>query len=472
METPTSVFEGMVKKYAHVGNVLNSDDTRKLSRLCELIKQKLQDKARQFVKDSNGAPILCHYSSDGTPLSTKRFVAATLASSGRRVRRVGAETVEYLVQYAALRRVENDGSVQSTMVLRDPLPLTEGKTALALYSAGRSFIPSLRRMGHVGVAIQHYVFDRAGYSALARVFKQHHALEGKQIRSSEAGGAPVELLDALSWVVSSACASHDAHNALKWSLHSCFKEPNMLKDMYVGIASLRNSYGMLVQYMGEWLCDSLVFVNDDELPPERTLQVMWTALGVEYDIVEELVSLGLIFHNGKLQIKASSVDTVADVVGAVSGVLLALWRFKTFSTSRWMTLGTSCRTLVAGYLSGLEVYVSFIRAKPDTSDFHIHGFQPLHLAEMKSFAIKIALIAYISDSFLNDLFEDNRLAKNVDAYEQRMAEEMEWISELDIAVWRLFAKVCGEGYRSLRSDVLSGGARVIRLHMASGIVSG
>ena len=123
-------------------------------------------------------------------------------------------------------------------------------------------------------------------------------------------------------------------------------------------------------------------------------------------------------------------------------------------------------------MSGLEVYVSFIRAKPDTSDFHIHGFQPLHLAEMKSFAIKIALIAYISDSFLNDLFEDNRLAKNVDAYEQRMAEEMEWISEFDIAVWRLFAKVCGEGYRSLRSDVLSGGARVIRLHMASGIVSG
>ena len=59
-------------------------------------------------------------------------------------------------------------------MLRDPLPLTEGKSANALFAAALDFHKTARQLGHVGISISHYSFDRLAFKALSKRFKQYH----------------------------------------------------------------------------------------------------------------------------------------------------------------------------------------------------------------------------------------------------------------------------------------------------------
>ena len=77
-------------------------------------------------------------------------------------------------------------------VLRDPIPLTRGKTALHEFSAACEFFPMLRALGHIGVVINHDRFGRAVYTALARVLTQRHLLY-YDLKSG--GSASARLLD-------------------------------------------------------------------------------------------------------------------------------------------------------------------------------------------------------------------------------------------------------------------------------------
>ena len=55
-------------------------------------------------------------------------------------------------------------------LLQDILPLTHGKDAIAIFSAGFHFIQSPRSLGHRGIAINHMCFDRALLKPLSRLF--------------------------------------------------------------------------------------------------------------------------------------------------------------------------------------------------------------------------------------------------------------------------------------------------------------
>ena len=81
----------------------------------------------------------------------------------------------------------------------------------------------------------------------------------------------------LNLVVSCGCCNHDAHNSLKWALHFYFQDLTLLKDMWITIESVRNSYGLLHQHMGSWLLDTVTF-TEDTMSPE-TLKELWTLLG-------------------------------------------------------------------------------------------------------------------------------------------------------------------------------------------------
>ena len=48
------------------------------------------------------------------------------------------------------------------------------KTAQAILGAAFDKWTSMRQMGHTGCAIEHYVWDRAGLTALARMTRQWH----------------------------------------------------------------------------------------------------------------------------------------------------------------------------------------------------------------------------------------------------------------------------------------------------------
>eukprot|EP00974_Lingulodinium_polyedra_P016880 1638602-Lingulodinium_polyedra.AAC.1 len=63
-------------QYCKVHAVLEKKDTRIVEKLCEVLQEVLRGKAQALVSCSAGNPILCSFSSDGTPAKTvQRFTA-------------------------------------------------------------------------------------------------------------------------------------------------------------------------------------------------------------------------------------------------------------------------------------------------------------------------------------------------------------------------------------------------------------
>ena len=142
----------LFRRYAESSLSTSPLDAKHMPRLCELGKAYLQQKARELVANAAQAPVLSHYSADGTPLSTKRKVNASM-KKGFSVKRYGRETEEFLVQHGYIRTVDAFGHASTVALLREPLPMTNGKGALATFSAFCDFFQTPRQLGHRGICI-------------------------------------------------------------------------------------------------------------------------------------------------------------------------------------------------------------------------------------------------------------------------------------------------------------------------------
>ena len=116
--------------------VLDKKDVRKTEKYAEAFKVFSVMKARAFVKQADGAPILMFRTSDGTPLMTKERYRHSSVSGRRRVLRIGGCAEEYLAQRAFLLREGVDGPLVRC-VLADPLPLTQGHSYWHIHAAER-----------------------------------------------------------------------------------------------------------------------------------------------------------------------------------------------------------------------------------------------------------------------------------------------------------------------------------------------
>ena len=62
------------------------------------------------------------------------------------------------------------------MLVAGPVGLSAGKKAWSVFSATCDFSPTLRYLGHTGIAINLYLQDGALHACLARYNKARHAL--------------------------------------------------------------------------------------------------------------------------------------------------------------------------------------------------------------------------------------------------------------------------------------------------------
>ena len=133
---------------------------------------------------------------------------------------------------------------------------------------------------------------------------------------------------------------------------------------------------------------------------------LWTALGVEADTAELMAAeLELSFEESRLCVRqGAKVDCpnkficflfsffgVAkggrrygvgctcvpqvdgqDLVQTLATVLTECWRFRPFTESRWLTVGTSCRTMIVAVLLGLDDFWQYLKEDISASDTGIH----------------------------------------------------------------------------------------------------
>eukprot|EP00969_Alexandrium_andersonii_P136557 6041182-Alexandrium_andersonii.AAC.1 len=240
---------------------LDEAGRRDCMRLAEIGKAFLLSRAKAFVRSASGRAVLYTYASDGTPMLSKSYHVQKVTES-KKVRRVGGSLHELLVQRSFFKFRGLDGQEKVWCYFRDPVPLDKGKTAGCMYTAMVRFFPLLRALGHQGLALSHYAFDRAAFSALERMARQRHALQygaGSVARSPED-----EVLALTDWVLSTGCAAHDSQNALRWSLAELLSDPKAgLKDLFIVMQSLRNAFDLLVGHMQQFLLSAVDFDDRD-----------------------------------------------------------------------------------------------------------------------------------------------------------------------------------------------------------------
>ena len=429
-----------------------TSNIKALSQAVEICKHSLMQHAEAFVRSLGDLPVLVSYSSDGTPLQSRKSVQGKLPS--RKVRRTGRGSDEFLVQNCFFRALDATGQARTAVVLLDPLPRSHGKSALAMFSCYRRFAPNVRSWGHRGVQVVHFASDRAAFTALRDLIFQHNL--SSTLRFVDDNLQNQNVLDLHQWPIATPCALHDAHNSLKWSLLQYFNDNTLTTDVHIGIDALRNSTDLIHGHLGAWLLQVVTFVPHMALPSEDQLHALWLALGVAVDTLDFLSStLRLHWDGSNLCLDERCRDRGA-LLEELSGVILELWSFQRFSTSRWVTVGCACRSLMCAWLSGLDHFVKHVSALPGVSLYYLGGYQRLQ-NRARDFVIQCGMISYLPESILTCLLEDSRVARHIDSLKEEVHTELSWLSGMVPFVWERLATCAEEhGFGSLRTAVLHG----------------
>ena len=311
MLQPAALAIDTLQRLSKASGQLSKPDVRALERVCEIGKVVLQHAAQELVSSAANCPMLNSKSADGTPISVVLRHRRQLPS-GAIVERSGRECKDFLIKNQFLRAYL-PGGYTTRVVLQDPVTLTHGKSADAIFQACRKDWRSLRQMGHGGCAIEHYCYDRLGIESHERLWRQWHSLHAPEF-DALADGMPADMFRLTEFVLVTACAAHDAQNAFRWAVHGSIADKDLIRDTNVPIQSLRNSMDIIMRHVSEWVGLRLSCVADsaDEVVDRR--RQLWQMLDIDVETVEVLAeTLQLEFRDGRLFV-ASSCPGRADLV--------------------------------------------------------------------------------------------------------------------------------------------------------------
>ena len=391
---------------SRASGALSPNEANAIQKVAEVGKEVLGSAFQDLVIIVAGSPVLTSKSADGTPITVVKRVDATMPG-GKKIRRTGRECHEFLVKNQFGRALMPDGKTLTRVMLQDPLPLTHGKTSSAMFEACKKDWKSLRECGHIGCAVEHYCFDRCGFSSSERLWRQWHALRAKSFEDQGPQHSK-EVLALSEFLLFTPCAVHDAHNAFRWSLFWRFKDLDLMRDTYISIESLRNSMGLLSTHAAEWAASRLKFVPSASADECDVRRCVWDALSVDMDTADLLAhTLQLVFKDGCLCV-AETCSDMPDFIGTLTATLLSVWRFVRWSESRFLTVGSSSRNIVASLLVGIDDLVGFIKQNQCNSMFYLNGFSRL-TDSRRSFLVQCAVVSRVSDSCLVELLEDPAL---------------------------------------------------------------
>ena len=121
---------------------------------------------------------------------------------------------------------------------------------------------------------------------------------------------------------------------------------------------------------------------------------------------------------------------------------MTVWRFQKFTESRWLAVGTSARSAVASFLTGVDGLAKYIIKQPDASKFYLKGFGRLKSDKLE-FLVVAAVVAKVAEVFQVELMKDNRVAKNHDVLWDAIAKEVRRLVDLPAHTFSVLGSLCG-----------------------------
>ena len=274
-----------------------------------------------------------------------------------------------------------------------------------------------------------------------------------QTTPTEDPSAPVRLLH-----TECGCALHDAHNSLRWVYSTLFDSADdLLKQMYIGLQSYRASVSAALGSLAPWLVQVLHPVPASEVASEEHLRQLYSALGVSADLLADLCGeMHLLWNQefARLEILDTYLKQSASL-GRISDMLLCLWRFPQFCSSRWVTIGSSCRAYLQGLNTGYAHLFRKMRTEGAVSEYDGSGGDQLG-AQTNLFAVVMGLVAFLPETFMTLLLRDSRLISQAEALRSALEDEFAHVEDLPPFVWQTLAKFTPLAAPALRDRVIAG----------------
>ena len=295
-----------------------------------------------------------------------------------------------------------------------PVPLLKGKTARHIHIASGGFLPDLRQWHHRGFTLMHLCADGALLSSMSSLMLAQRNLD----LSAERDLVPENeraLADVQTLFCSTPCVAHGIQNSLKWAV-SPHSSEETLKGIHIAI-------------------ESLAFRDTSHDAEEA--RSLWSALGVEADVLADFVEVHPLWDGHSLWV-SQHLEGSEETLSKVTFLLLKVFRWQRFTQTRFLTLGSSTRALLASLLVGLDSLVSITRSDPATTDFHLHGYSGLTTA-CRRLAVVCAFAAFPAEAGLELLLADDRLALQVPRFRETMEEEWEWLLGIPGSTWTCIA---------------------------------
>eukprot|EP00971_Amphidinium_carterae_P024970 492907-Amphidinium_carterae.1 len=456
-----SCVDDVSKRLSELGRVANpSNETGPVQELTEAVKQHLTGLWAKQTADSRGRPILRLYSSDCTPL-TVRKTRNVVASAGK-MRRTGKTCEEFLVQFLYSRCPSLCAQDRDVILLADPVMLQHGKTGSALFEVGKSFAGAMVPDGveHGSICVHHTMFDRACWGQLSKAFAN---LAEQQWERSMSGHVMSEdekqIMSDKLWTTSTPCALHDVHNAFKWCVSVFYGKKDYYRDTFVCASSCRNIALECLEVLGGWLPTVVQCVGSHtcNVPSKEVQRQFWSSLGCSDDIVTSLVDdLGVWWDHGVF-IMTEEVVVSGEYMEPLSKVLHEVFAFRTFSASRWGSVGTACRCLVRALRLGWSSLVDYALACKQISEYDANGFKRMNI-EVWEFVHVCALVSDVSERLLFELMADPRLPRALSNLRHVLDESVLTLHEHHFQFWNCFCTQTGLEALQLRHKVLQAAA--------------
>ena len=145
-----------------------------------------------------------------------------------------------------------------------------------------------------------------------------------------------------SWFTCTTCILHVCHNSQRWSIHDFVNDGDLTKDLWVCCEALSNSQHLLLEHLSEWIAHNIKYEDTHE-----DLLSLWQLLGLTGEWLDMACNLQVRWQQGQLCVAARLQDDpncIDQLVCAIGQV----FRFHSFSTSRWCGVSETSRCLI-GY---------------------------------------------------------------------------------------------------------------------------
>ena len=447
-----SELQHVIERLAVASQALSTSYCQVLFAVVEALQRASAESIALALEACTAQPILLPYSSDCTPAVLKRRIRSQAGSS--RIHRTVQSSEEFLVQHILWSSYDIRGALFHRFYQVEPVGLRYGKTMNALLGVALDFPMMSKFPSSFGqVRIRHQVYDRAVSNGLVT------AMSGFWNSSGEASKSDEEMEgsgqdSAWEWHAHTWCAAHDTHNALKWGHFQTFGDEMLMSNVWAGIAAYKFCCGYAIDAMHDWVCAVVVGKNPSQLPASETLSVLWTLLGAHADLIDVLASdIGLHWTGNELIVSSQFLER-SDWLSVLSSCLMSLWEFQSFSTSRWLSTGGSCRSMLRGLLSGYTSQVQLLRSTGSVSEYYAGGTVKLGTREWNFIAV-VGLSSFLPEAFLWRVLADGRVPLLLESMRFDVRSEFEHLENLGREVWSLLGSALKQDSIQLRSQVLS-----------------